>query len=69
MAILFGIYYQNKQMKAIYSTEGNSKPILAGSWFPVALLTNQTESLPLLSLSKNKPVALQLPLLFRNTDI
>lgn len=28
MAILLGIYYQNKQVKAIYSTKRDSKPIL-----------------------------------------
>lgn len=44
MVILFGIYYQNKQVKAIYSTEGNSKTILtSSSWFPIALLLNQTK--------------------------
>lgn len=58
MAILFGIYYENKQVKAIYSTEGDTKPIpISNNWTTTALLLNSTEILHLFSVSKNKVVA------------
>lgn len=46
----------NKQVKAIYSTERDSKPIQIP--ITTVLLLNQTESLHLFSVSKNKMAAL-----------